>query len=98
MNQDIAFMLLMVLFVMIVIFLIFREIFCWYWKINERLSKMAEIRTILIRIEDAISESILSRSQEVISNHPKVILCAGCGKEYGPESSGEFCQSCGTRL
>lgn len=33
--------------VLIVIFLVFREIFCWYWKINKSVALLTEIRDLL---------------------------------------------------
>jgi hypothetical protein len=33
--------------IIVVLFLLFREIFCWYWKINERVSLLKEIRDTL---------------------------------------------------
>jgi len=35
--------------ILLIIFLVFREFFCWYWKINERLSVLNEIRDLLAR-------------------------------------------------
>mgnify|MGYP000666017073 CR=1 FL=1 len=31
----------------ILLFLLFREILCWYWKINSRLAMLTEIRDLL---------------------------------------------------
>ena len=39
--------LLIPLLVILIVFLILREIFCWYWKINETLSVLKEIRDLL---------------------------------------------------
>lgn len=35
------------LIIVFVIFLIFREFFCWYWKINQRVAILNEIRDLL---------------------------------------------------
>ena len=40
-------MALIYLVVVIVIFLIFRELVCWYWKINASLEVLKEIRDLL---------------------------------------------------
>ena len=36
--------LLITLVILVVIFLVLREFFCWYWKINERLALLKDIR------------------------------------------------------
>ena len=35
------------LVIVLVIFLVCREIFCWYWKINQRIALLTEIRDLL---------------------------------------------------
>jgi cadmium resistance protein CadD (predicted permease) len=35
----------------LLIFLIIREILCWYWKINKQVSELKKIREILERME-----------------------------------------------
>ena len=35
----------------ILLFLIFREVVCWYWKINVRVKLLTEIRDLLRNIE-----------------------------------------------
>ena len=39
--------LLIFLAVLIIIFLIFREVVCWYWKINQSVALLTEIRDLL---------------------------------------------------
>ena len=39
--------LLVVLIVLAVIFLVLRELVCWYWKINEHIALLTEIRDLL---------------------------------------------------
>lgn len=39
--------LIVMLVIFAVIFLIFRELFCWYWKINLRVALLTEIRDLL---------------------------------------------------
>jgi hypothetical protein len=33
--------------VFVIIFLVFREVFCWYWKINQNVALLTEIRDLL---------------------------------------------------
>jgi hypothetical protein len=46
MNEMIA-VLVIAFAVVVVLFLVFREVVCWYWKINETLSVLKDIREIL---------------------------------------------------
>lgn len=39
--------ILTVLAVVVVVFLIVREVFCWYWKINQTVALLTEIRDLL---------------------------------------------------
>ena len=39
--------LALIVVITVVLFLLLREIFCWYWKINERVSLLKEIRDTL---------------------------------------------------
>lgn len=57
-NFFLAFLLLVV--VSILLFLLFRELFCWYWKINKRIS-MTEKQIVLL-------EKILSHLKSVAPN------------------------------
>jgi hypothetical protein len=46
---------LLTLLILIVVFLIFREILCWYWKINERISILKEINRKLDMVSNRSS-------------------------------------------
>ena len=37
------------LVVAVVVFLILREVFCWYWKINQSVALLKEVRDLLAR-------------------------------------------------
>jgi hypothetical protein len=39
--------MLVSLLILLVVFLIFREVVCWYWKMNETVSLLKEIRDLL---------------------------------------------------
>lgn len=39
--------LLLFAVILVVIFLVFREFFCWYWKINQNVALLTEIRDLL---------------------------------------------------
>jgi hypothetical protein len=68
--------ILVTLLIIVVIFLICREIICWYWKINQSISLLTEIRDLLkssqIRtntetIHEKKNEAVIKR--EKISEH-----------------------------
>lgn len=46
--------LVVVLIVTLFLFLIFREVFCWYWKINEHIAAQKETNALLMVIADKI--------------------------------------------
>ncbi|MFP4471550.1 MAG: hypothetical protein ACLFPE_12755 [Bacteroidales bacterium] len=48
--ENVILVLVITLAVLIVIFLIFREIVCWYWKINERIKLQYKTNWLLEKI------------------------------------------------
>ena len=62
---DIERNLLISIVVAIVVFLIIREIVCWYWKINARLAQLenlnAKMDAVLMRLQE-ISANLAARS------------------------------------
>ncbi|HPS65250.1 MAG TPA: hypothetical protein PK447_06735 [Ignavibacteria bacterium] len=79
---------LIVILILVGIFLLTREIFLWYWKINEIVSLLKQIR---------IELSIITGSNK--SNDEAEIICVHCGKESKINKnlfrSGEFiCPKC----
>jgi len=67
------------LFILVIIFLVLREVLCWYWKINERLAILEEVRDLLskiyekekskkysdIKIKDSLSKSNEDRTKSI---------------------------------
>ncbi len=51
------------LFILIIVFLILREVVCWYWKINESLSVLKEIRDLLKVSQDSSKVNPITNSQ-----------------------------------
>ena len=47
-------MLFTILIVAVVLFIALREVFCWYWKINERIALQKETNSILAAIANKI--------------------------------------------
>jgi hypothetical protein len=56
--------LYIILFFIIIVFLLIREINCWYWKINERTQKLNNIDKNLQFIVDFIKERQNLEKQE----------------------------------
>lgn len=50
--------LFIVLLVVLVVFLILRELICWYWKINEKVALLKEIRDLLRSQSTAVSQAM----------------------------------------
>lgn len=55
--------LLITLLVIVVLFLIFREVVCWYWKINARLAKMDKSIALLESMDATLKEIRSATSQ-----------------------------------
>jgi len=98
-------MLLVVLLILIVLFLIAREYVCWYWKINERLSELQQIRTSLQAIElklgaaagatgGAVAGATGAAPARVVEAHRSTGSCSKCSKPLSPGD--RFCEYCGT--
>ena len=72
--QNIEVLFLTVL-ITVVLFLLLREVFCWYFKINKRLSVLVDIRTELIEankyINDDSTVEVLASEQVNTKTKPK---------------------------
>jgi hypothetical protein len=93
--------LLIALIIAIVVFLICREIVCWYWKINIRVKLMedtvAKLKSISKKL-NKISEK-LDGTEVVDEESPSVdaeIDCPNCQKTI--PSGSAFCEYCGQKL
>jgi len=88
--------LLVALFVIVVVLAVFREVICWYWKINQRIALMKEIRDALQSPTSAVSSQM---SQERRESPPvSRTKCPKCGKSHIGDLRGQFCESCGEKL
>lgn len=56
-DSDTIVQILVVLVVVAAVFLICRELLCWYWKINERLTCLKNIRDLLQKNHDLMIET-----------------------------------------
>ena len=71
------------------IFMLLREVMCWYWKINQ-------VVALLTSIDNKLSNNSNISSVAVGSGYSK--KCPKCGKGYTSDFTGEFCEECGTQL
>ncbi len=65
--------ILTVLAVVIVVFLIVREILCWYWKVNQAVALLTEIRDLLASRSNApmSSSARATASEHRLLNEPR---------------------------
>jgi len=87
MNANTGMILLGVLLGIFIVFLICRELMCWYFKINRMVALMEEQNELLRRLAGTCNES---RVQEA-----RGWVCKKCGKEN--KQSALFCNSCGEK-
>lgn len=73
---------LVILLILIGIFLLFREFWCWYWKINERIALLKKIESHLSVAKPAKKTE---KKVEIIQNQETV----------KSESDHSFCEICG---
>lgn len=73
-NSDL-FSILAILAIVIVVFLALREGICWYWKINERVALLEEIRNLLTKDNsdsgDKYDNKVKSLIDKLEKNDPK---------------------------
>jgi hypothetical protein len=74
-SGSIWFTVFVILAVMIIIFLVCREITCWYFKINERISQQASIIKLLEDINQGNKSDSKSNTDIKSENNMR---CAGC--------------------
>ena len=79
--------------VLVVLFLLFREFFCWYWKFNQSVGLLTEIRDLLATGGRSQGEVASVASKQASTAR----FCAGCGAGV-VEGDSDFCQSCGAKL
>jgi len=75
---------LVTVIISILLFLLLREFFCWYWKINQSVALLQEIRDLL---------TAPARSKEP---HEQQRRCPKCGAQQ--PGGNTFCESCGEKV
>ncbi|MDD3944915.1 MAG: hypothetical protein PHS38_09390 [Bacteroidales bacterium] len=74
-TSDIIMYVVIAIIVLVLIFLLLKEVICWYWKINKRVSLMEEtnhlLRTYIASQNIAIPENIEASKVDANSNNIK---------------------------
>lgn len=73
--------------IIFVIFLIVRELMCWYWKIN-----------IIVKLLQSISFKLDIMNERAFKSTSTNIRCNSCGQEYLSDFQGQICKTCGERM
>jgi LSD1 subclass zinc finger protein len=78
--------LVMVLLILFVIFLICREINCWYFKINQRVGLLEDIRDLLkknLQLQNGATSTGVRCPDCNAFNTPDTSFCTNCGHALG---------------
>ena len=107
--DNVALMLISII-VVLVIFLIAREIVCWYWKINQAVYSLENIESLLEEITDKLDKitdepeegNEATDQEEDIIDDGKT-RCPECRtpydiRDYRKDASEILCSACKTRL
>ena len=81
---------------LIVAFLILREVFCWYGKVNERVALLKEIRDQLVQLSASSAAPTLA-VEGLTPTAVSAAACPSCGASVTDEGSA-FCEECGASL
>jgi hypothetical protein len=92
--------------VSVILFLIFREVVCWYYKINRMVSLMEDVKSSLLSISQSLSRGTSTDAADIsgVSAEPGAeergsgisSACPSCGKQVPADS--KFCENCGHHL
>jgi len=91
-------LLFLIVLISIVVFLICREVLCWYWKINEQLSCLMGIRETLEEIQQQLARTpgvgtAPAGDQATVATPVVRLACKRC--ERPVEHGARFCEYCG---
>ena len=87
---------IMTLIFIIALFMVCREVVCWYWKQNEQVKLLQGIKDSLDQLNQNLSNVPAPQSGPAEVKPTGMIKCPGCGNPQMP--SHEKCAVCGERL
>lgn len=84
------------LLVILIIFLLLREVWCWYWKINEALGKMDLIIALLQNISKSSKLEASITGATAAEQPSDKVTCPKCMSENNidPDSESWTCENC----
>lgn len=65
---------LLIIGVCVLLFLIFRQLLCWYWKINKQIKLMEENNSLLFLIADSLGGDVLKIKNELTDKEVKYLI------------------------
>jgi hypothetical protein len=83
--------------IVIVIFLVCREIVCWYFKFNQNVALLTEIRDLLAAKGSSQSTTPPSERATRVPQKESPLRCPGCGANV-VDAGSAFCTKCGSKL
>ena len=85
-----------------VIFLILREVVCWYWKINQQIALLSEIRDTLMNIAGNKKKPLQVKMIDKKAEEKKVVVSEGrwiCPSCDEPNMENyDLCSNCGQKV
>ncbi|MFA7066238.1 MAG: zinc ribbon domain-containing protein [Dysgonamonadaceae bacterium] len=89
--------ILVIVGIILLVFLILREVMCWYWKINERITLQQETNLLLKKLIDEEGSYTPSTETTFVDKKPvREEFCPICGHKN--EFGAEFCTNCSQRI
>jgi hypothetical protein len=85
---------LVIILIMFIIFLIGRELVCWYFKINQMIQIL---QTISSKLSGANFHPSTSSAASATASSISTV-CSSCLKSYDGDLRGQFCENCGKPL
>ncbi len=89
--------LLVTILILLVIFLILREVVCWYWKINETLSVLKQIRDLLASMTPETADEIMQKVDTVDIPYDERMESSEEGDPWQKYKEG-YCPECGAKI
>ena len=83
-------------FILLIIMLVCREFLCWYFKINQNVALLTDIRELLATKGNSQITTPVSEQATPLPKKETPLRCQGCGAVADAGSA--FCEKCGEKL